>query len=68
MRKILLAVPKGRILEELDPLLKKAGIEMEEDFYSKSSRKLIFKTNLENLEVVRVRSFDVATFVKLVEI
>jgi ATP phosphoribosyltransferase len=64
MKKIVMAVPKGRIFQELEPLLKKAKIEIEEDFYSNSSRKLFFKTNIENFEIIRVRSFDVATFVK----
>lgn len=64
MKKILMAVPKGRILQELNPLLEKANIIPEDDFYNDSSRKLIFKTNRDNLEIIRVRSFDVATFVK----
>ena len=38
MRKIILAVPKGRILEELIPLLKKVKIEPENDFFQKNSR------------------------------
>lgn len=59
-----MAVPKGRILEELLPLFNKAGIVPEKDFFNESSRKLVFKTNLPSLEVVKVRSFDVATFVK----
>ena len=63
MRKIILAVPKGRILEELIPLLKKVKIEPENDFFQKNSRKLMFKTNIRNLFMIRVRSFDVATFV-----
>lgn len=64
MKKLLLAVPKGRILDELNPLLVKAGIIPEKDFFDDSSRKLVFTTNLENLEIIKVRSFDVATFVK----
>ena len=64
MKKILMALPKGRILEELSPIFSKAGIVLEDDFYSESSRKLIFKTNFEDLEIIKVRSFDVATFVK----
>ncbi len=59
-----MAVPKGRILEELVPLFSKVGINFEKEFFNESSRKLIFKTNFESLEVVKVRSFDVATFVK----
>lgn len=64
MKKLLLAIPKGRILDELNPLLTKAGIIPEKDFFNDSSRKLVFATNLPNLEIIKVRSFDVATFVK----
>ena len=39
------------------------SLKLEEDFYNKNSRKLSFKTNINNFEVIRVRSFDVATFV-----
>lgn len=60
---ITLAVPKGRILEELQPLLARAGIEPEADFFNESSRKLQFATNTPGLSIIRVRSFDVATFV-----
>jgi ATP phosphoribosyltransferase len=60
---IVLALPKGRILSELGPLLDRAGIRPEPDFANESSRKLSFKTNLPDLEIIRVRSFDVATFV-----
>jgi len=58
-----LALPKGRILGEAMPLLKRAGIAPEPDFANEESRALRFKTNLPNLELIRVRSFDVATFV-----
>jgi ATP phosphoribosyltransferase len=64
MKKIILAVPKGRILEELAPLLKKIGIIPESDFFDEKSRKLTFSTNFLNLEIVKIRSFDVASFVK----
>ncbi len=59
----IIAVPKGRILDDLKPLLSKAEIEPEKDFFDDSSRKLKFATNIKNLEIIRVRSFDVATFV-----
>lgn len=64
MKKLILAIPKGRILDELNPLLSRVGIIPEPDFFNEKSRKLIFNTNLSNLEIVKVRSFDVATFVK----
>jgi ATP phosphoribosyltransferase len=58
-----LALPKGRILRELTPLLVSAGLEPEPDFHDDNSRKLRFATSDPRLEIIRVRSFDVATFV-----
>ena len=60
-----MAVPKGRILDELVPVMRKVGIEPENDFFKNDSRKLMFNTNQEDLILIRVRSFDVATFVAL---
>ena len=65
MNKVIILVPKGRILNELNPILKKIGIIPENDFFSRDSRKLMFKTNLNYLNIIRVRSFDVATFVAI---
>ena len=61
--KIILAVPKGRILDELIPLLDKAGIVPEKSFFDADNRKLLFSSNLSWLQIIRVRSFDAATFV-----
>ncbi len=60
---LVLALPKGRILDDVMPLLGRAGIEIEPAFDDPKSRLLRFKTNFPMLEVVRVRNFDVATFV-----
>lgn len=60
---IIFAVPKGRILEEALPLLAKAGIAPEPAFMDGKSRALKFATNVDGLEIIRVRAFDVATFV-----
>jgi ATP phosphoribosyltransferase len=62
-RPLVLALPKGRILDEVMPVLARIGIEPEADFARESSRKLRFTTNIPGLEIIRVRSFDVATFV-----
>src|SRR3546814_20824974 len=60
---IVLALPKGRILREVMPLLKRAGIAPEPAFDDPESRALRFATSIENFSIIRVRSFDVATFV-----
>jgi ATP phosphoribosyltransferase len=62
-RRLVLAVPRGRILDELRPLLRRVGIEPEPAFEDDDARQLEFTTNLPELAIVRVRSFDVATFV-----
>ncbi len=60
---LILALPKGRILKDCLPLLKAANIIPEDAFFDKNSRLLRFKTNDPKLDIIRVRSFDVATFV-----
>jgi ATP phosphoribosyltransferase len=60
---LVLALPKGRILRELSPLLGRAGIEPETTFGDEGARQLRFATNHPGLDIIRVRSFDVATFV-----
>lgn len=42
--------------------MKRAGVEPEDAFYDKNARQLQFRTNDPNLEIIRVRSFDSATF------
>jgi len=61
--KLVLALPKGRILEEVMPIVRAAGIEPEAAFDDPKSRKLTFTTNHANVDIIRVRSFDVATFI-----
>ena len=60
---LILALPKGRILGECGPLLARAGIEPAADYTDEDSRRLRFPTGDPLLDVVRVRPFDVATFV-----
>ena len=61
--KLILAVPNGRILTEVMPLLRAAGIEPEPEFDDPDSRKLQFATNHPTLDIIRTRAFDIATFV-----
>jgi ATP phosphoribosyltransferase len=60
---LIIAVPKGRILSEALPLLQRAGIEPEAAFGDEESRALQFATNQPHISLIRVRAFDVATFV-----
>jgi len=64
MNKTILAVPKGRILNDLKLFFAKIKIFPDPDLFNENTRNLIFKTNIPNLEIVKVRSFDVANFVK----
>src|SRR5256714_7164523 len=60
---LIMALPNGRILGEVMPLLRRAGIEPEPAFTDSKSRKLRFATSNPGLDLIRVRSLDVATFV-----
>ncbi len=61
--KIVIALPKGRILKEVMPVVRAAGIEPEPAFDDKDARQLRFSTNHPDVDIIRVRSFDAATFV-----
>ncbi|WP_295442301.1 ATP phosphoribosyltransferase [Sphingorhabdus sp. EL138] len=60
---IIFAIPKGRILDEALPLMQAAGIQPEAAFFDDASRALLFATNDPAISIIRVRAFDVATFV-----
>ncbi|AWB34901.1 ATP phosphoribosyltransferase [Orrella marina] len=57
-----LALSKGRIFEETLPLLKSAGIEVNED--PEKSRKLILGTSRPDVRIIIVRASDVPTYVE----
>jgi ATP phosphoribosyltransferase len=57
------AVPKGRILDEALPLMARAGVVPEAGFHDKGDRRLAFACEDARFRVIRVRAFDVATFV-----
>ena len=60
---LVMALPNGRILGEFMPLLHRLGINPEPAFSDPKSRQLRFSTSDPGLDLIRVRSFDVATFV-----
>jgi ATP phosphoribosyltransferase len=57
------AVPKGRILDEALPVMARAGVEPDAEFHDPKSRALAFATKRADMRLIRVRAFDVATFV-----
>jgi ATP phosphoribosyltransferase len=61
------AVPKGRILGEALPVMAAAGLVPEAAFHDKADRSLSFTTEegpgSVDARIIRVRAFDVATFV-----
>ena len=59
---IIIALPKGRILKQVLPIFDKVGIIPEKSFFNEKDRKLKFETNIPNIRLIIVRSFDVATF------
>ncbi|WP_448586300.1 ATP phosphoribosyltransferase [Thermaurantiacus sp.] len=63
MAQLTIAVPKGRILAEAVPLLVRAGLVPEPAFADENARALRFATGVPGLDLIRVRSFDAATFV-----
>jgi ATP phosphoribosyltransferase len=59
---ITFALPKGRIFDEIVPLLAAAGIEVAED--PSTTRKLIIGTSRPDVRLVIVRASDVPTYVQ----
>jgi ATP phosphoribosyltransferase len=59
---ITFALPKGRIFDEIVPLLSAAGIEVAED--PEKTRKLIVGTSRADVRLVLVRASDVPTYVQ----
>lgn len=62
-QQLTLALSKGRILKETMPLLNAAGIDLLED--PAASRKLIFPTTNEAVNILILRASDVPTYVEL---
>ena len=64
LRDIILAIPKGRILNELVPLLKKVELNQNKNFLMIKVGNLCSEQK-KILSIIKVRAFDVATFVAL---
>ena len=67
-RPLTFAIPKGRILDEALPVMARAGVVPEAAFHDKKNRALSFACEESavfggDMRIIRVRAFDVATFV-----
>ena len=63
LKPLIFAVPKGRILDEALPVMARAGVVPEAAFHDKTNRALSFACEGSEMRIIRVRAFDVATFV-----
>ena len=63
MSKIIIAVPRGRIIKELKAILMKTTFAPEDEMFDDKSRKLTFLSKDRNVIFIKVRAFDACTFV-----
>ncbi len=63
MSKIIIAVPRGRIIKECKKILLNTSFAPDPMLFDKHTRKLKFKSKNKNIEYIKVRAFDVCTFV-----
>ena len=61
--KIIIAIPRGRIIKECKNLLDKTGLSPDSKLFDDSCRRLIFGSKNKNIHFIKVRAFDVCTFV-----
>ena len=63
MSKIIIAIPRGRIIKELKTILMKSTFSPEPEMFDDKSRKLTFLSNNKDINFIKVRAFDACTFV-----
>ncbi len=63
MSKIVIAIPRGRIIKELKKILNKTSFAPENEMFDDKSRKLTFLSKNKNINFIKVRAFDACTFV-----
>ena len=59
----MIAIPRGRIIEECQNILNKTSFAPDPLIFDESSRKLTFSSKNKNIDYIKVRAFDVCTFV-----
>ena len=63
MSKIIIAIPRGRIIKELKKILIKTSFAPESEMFDEKSRKLTFSSKSKEVNFIKVRAFDACTFV-----
>ena len=63
MSKLIIAIPRGRIIKELKTILKKTSFAPENEMFDDKSRKLTFLSENKDINFIKVRAFDACTFV-----
>ena len=63
MSKIIIAIPRGRIIQELKEILIKTSFAPENELFDDSSRRLTFFSKNKKINFIKVRAFDACTFV-----
>ncbi len=63
MSKLIIAIPRGRIIKELKPILRKTSFAPENEMFDDKSRKLTFLSKNKDINFIKVRAFDACTFV-----
>ena len=62
-KKIIIAIPRGRIIEECKNFLNKTSFAPDPLLFSEKTRKLTFASSDPSIDFIKVRAFDVCTFV-----
>jgi len=63
MSKLIIAIPRGRIIKELKTILKKTSFAPQNEIFDDKSRKLTFLSKNKDINFIKVRAFDACTFV-----
>ena len=62
-KKIIIAIPRGRIIKECKKILNKTSFAPDPLLFDNNTRKLSFSSKDPSIEYIKVRAFDVCTFV-----
>ena len=63
MKKTIIAIPRGRIIKECQSIFNKTTFAPDPLLFDEYSRSLTFSSKDKNINYIKVRSFDVCTFV-----